>query len=143
MKFVTILLWALSAIGSTCQAQSGVYKHVDQHGHVIYSDIEAKGTNEIALPEITVLPAARYSPANQSVKKYATSLEQNKAIDIKNDQDIKPTHLSEAVHRNSTDKEASQLSDQDRLEHIIEEMALYENDIEALEIQLYNLGSGY
>ena len=143
MKFVTTLLLALSVISSMCQAQSGVYKRVDQYGHVIYSDIEAKGADEIDLPEITVLPTARYSSISATVKKGVTSPEQNKAIDKMNDRDIKQMDLSESASRNSTDKETSQLSDQDHVERILEEMALYENNIEALEIELYNLGSGY
>jgi len=50
--------------------------------------------------------------------------------------------MSEAVRPDSSDEEVNQSNAQERVQQIMEEMALYENNIEALEIELYNLGSG-
>lgn len=146
MKIAAILLLVLPAFSFSCMAQSGVYKHLDQGGQILYSDTEIKGAHSVNLPEITVLPATRYSPARSAIKKGAILPEQAEAIrivDKKINQEIKPVPATEATHRNSSGDGLSQLSDRDRAQQVIEEMALYEDSIEALEIELYNLGADY
>lgn len=147
MKIAAILLLVLPAFSFPCRAQSGVYKHLGQDGQILYSDTEIKGAYPIDLPEITVLPASRHDPARSAIKNGATLPGQNEAIEIvdkKFNQEIKQVSVSEATtHRNSSDNDLSQHSDQDRVQQVIEEMALYEDSIEALEIELYNLGAGY
>lgn len=143
MKIAIILLLVLSTYSFPCMAQSGVYKHVNQDGHTFYSDTEIKNASEIDLPEITVLPAARHGPASLAIKKGVTLPEQNETIDKKIDQEIKHESIAETAHQNFSDKNVSELSDQDRVQQIIEEMALHEDSIEALEIELYNLGGNH
>lgn len=143
MKIITILLpLALFVFSCASMAQSAVYKHVDQYGQTVYSNIEIKGASGIDLPKITVLPAVRYGSAIPPIKKSATLPQQNEAIDKKIDQESKQVHMSEAVRPDSSDEEVNQSNAQERVQQIMEEMALYENNIEALEIELYNLGSG-
>ena len=120
-------------------AQSGIYKHVNQDGHTFYSDTKIRDANEIDLPEIIVLPAGRHGLASLAIKKGASLPESNEAIDKKSNEEVKQASMTETAHRNSSDKNLSQLSDQDRLHQIIEDIALYEESIEALEIELYNL----
>lgn len=139
MKIAIILLLVLSIDSFPCMAQSGVYKHVNQDGHTFYSDTEIKDASEIDLPEITVLPVARQGPASLAIKKGVTLPEQNEIIDKKMDHEIKQLFTTKTTHQNSFDKNVSELSDQDRVQQIIEEMALHEDSIEALEIELYNL----
>jgi hypothetical protein len=141
MKSITLFL-ALTAVSFSCMAQSGVYKRVDQDGHIIYTDIQVKGASEVDLPEITVLPAAR-SSGSSIVKRKVTLAGQQGVVDKQIDQAIDPVPGSRIVHQNSVDQTITQLSDHDRVQQIIEEMALYEDSIEALEIELYNLGGGY
>ncbi len=143
MKIANIIFVLLSTYSFPCIAQSGIYKHVNQDGHTIYSDTKIKDASEIDLPEIIVLPAGRHGPASLAIKKGAPLPESNEATAKKSDQEIKQASMTETAHRNSSDKNVSQLSDQDRMHQIIEEIALYEDSIEALEIKLYNLNEEY
>ncbi|MDV6344644.1 hypothetical protein [Nitrosomonas sp. Is37] len=140
MKTVNILFVLLFTYSFLCMAQSGVYKHVNQDGHTFYSDTEMKGASEIDLSEITVLPAGRYVPASLAIKKGATPPEHNEVVEKKIDQEIAQTPMPEIARQNSSDKNVNQLNDYGRVQQVIEEMALYEDSIEVLEIELYNLG---
>lgn len=141
MKNIALFL-ALTVFSFSCMAQSGVYKRVDQDGHIIYSDVQVRGAKEIDLPEITVLPAASGS-VSSIVDREVTLVGQQRAVDKRSDQAVGPVPSSRTVHQKSGDQTVTQLSDHDRVQQIIEEMALYEDSIEALEIELYNLGGSY
>lgn len=141
MKNIVLFL-VLTAFSFSCMAQSGVYKRVGQDGHIIYSDVQVRGAREIDLPEITVLPAAS-SSVSSIVGREVTLAGRQGAVDKRSDQAVSLVPGSRTVHQNSVDQVVTQLSDHDRVQQIIEEMALYEDSIEALEIELYNLGGGY
>jgi hypothetical protein len=143
MKIANFLLVLLSTYSLLCMAQSGIYKHVNLDGQTLYSNTKMRGANEIDLPEIIVLPASRYSPVNLAIKKGASLHEPNKTTDKKSNQEVKQASMPETAHQDSSDKNVSQLSNQERLHQIIEEIALYEESIEALEVELYNLKQEY
>lgn len=124
---IALLLLTLVTASFACLAQSGVYKRVDQEGRTFYSDVQEKGAREIDLPEITVVPATRI-PAKPATIEGAAMTGQHEQVDKQVDSSI---------------NQMPQLSDHDRVQQLIEEMGLYEDSIEALEIELYNLGGDY
>lgn len=143
MKIANILLVLLSTYSLPCMAQSGIYKHVNQDGHILYSNTKIRGANEIDWPQIIVLSAGGHSPVSLAIKKGASLPEPNETTDKKSNQGVKQASMTETAHQDSSDKNVSQLSNQERLHQIIEEIALYEESIEALEIELYNLKQEY
>ena len=138
-----ILFFVFILPGFVCSAQSEVYKRVDQDGHIIYSDIQSKGSDPIELPELTVLPAQ--STEVLSAKREAIAAERQHEIidktgDVVTDQMI-GSRAAQLDYANQAT--TSQMSDYERVQQLIEDIELYEDNIEALEIELYNLGGGY
>lgn len=138
-----ILLLALVTSSFVCLAQSGVYKRVDQDGHTIYSDFQTQEAKEIDLPEITVMPAASSSVIPLAKRGATAQSKQHEVLDKNIDLAIDPTHGSGTAQQLPADQAATQLSDHDRVQQLIEDMALYADSIETLEIELYNLEGGY
>lgn len=143
MKTANILFLVFSLLSFLCMAQSGVYKHVNQDGHTIYSDTEIRGASKIDLPEITVMPAFRHSPASSEIKKVVTMPASNKAVEQKIRQERGQVAMSGAAPQNFFDKEGNQLSARERVQQIMEEMALYEDGLDALEMELYHSEGDY
>lgn len=140
-KVILFFVFILSSF--VCSAQSEVYKRVDQDGHIIYSDIQSKGADPIELPELTVLPAQ--STEVLSAKSETIVAERQHEIidktgDVATDQ-MMGSGAAQLDH--TTQATTSQMSDYDRVQQLIEDIELYEDNIEALEIELYNLGGGY
>lgn len=140
-KVILFFVFILSSF--VCSAQSEVYKRVDQDGHIIYSDIQSKGADPIELPELTVLPAQSTEVLSAKSETIAAERQHeiiDKTGDVATDQMI-GSGAAQLDH--TTQATTSQMSDYDRVQQLIEDIELYEDNIEALEIELYNLGGGY
>ena len=138
-----ILFFVFILPGFVCSAQSEVYKRVDQDGHIIYSDVQSKGADPIELPELTVLPAQSTEVLSAKSEMIAAE-RQHEIIDKTGDAATDQMIGSGAAQLNhAAQATTSQMSDYDRVQQLIEDIDLYEDNIEALEIELYNLGGGY
>ncbi|CAE6500414.1 MAG TPA: DUF4124 domain-containing protein [Nitrosomonas nitrosa] len=140
-KVILFFVFILSSF--VCSAQSEVYKRVDQDGHIIYSDIQSKGADPIELPELTVLPAQSTEVLSAKSETIAAERQHeiiDKTGDVATDQ-MMGSGAAQLDH--TTQATTSQMSDYDRVQQLIEDIELYEDNIEALEIELYNLGGGY
>lgn len=146
----TVLLFSILFAHSICFAQSSIYKHFGGRGETIYSDHHLKGAEQAELPALTVLPASqRLSKASPSIAKMEAddSLQHNETEQIATHQSgviqsvksekVQPTEIS----ANQTDE--VELSPEEQLQHIIDDMELYDDDIDRLELELYKIGADY
>ena len=146
----SLLLILMLLASSICFAQSGVYKQLGAGGHIIYSDHYLKGAEQANLPELTVLPASqRLSKASPSIAKMEVddllqhneteqiATHQSRVIQSVKSEKVQPTEIS----ANQTDE--VELSPEEQLQHIIDDMELHDDDIDRLELELYKIGADY
>ena len=147
----TVLLLSILLAHSVCSAQTSIYKHLGGRGEIIYSDHYLKGSEQAELPELTVLPASqrlsRASPsiaqmeANESLQAYeAEQIATHQPRVIQSAKAEKVMQLNE-VSSNHIDE--VELSPEERLQLIIDDMELYDDDIDRLELELYKIGADY
>lgn len=147
----TVLLFAILVAHSICFAEPSIYKHFGDRGETIYSDHHLKGAEQAELPALTVLPASqRLSKALPSIAQMEAddSLQHNETGQIGTHQSgVIPSAKSEKVMQpteisaNQTDK--VELSPEEQLQLIIDDMELYDDDIDRLELELYKIGADY
>lgn len=147
----SVLLLSILLSHSVCFAQTSIYKHLGSRGEIIYSDHHLKGAKQAELPELTVLPTSpRLSEASSSIAKMEANelsqyfeaeqvpTHQPRAIQsAKSEQVAQPTEIS----ANQTDE--VELSPEEQLQLIIDDMELYDDDIDRLELELYKIGADY
>jgi len=147
----TVLLLSILLAHSVCPAQTSIYKHLGGRGEIIYSDHYLKGSEQAELPELTVLPASqRLSKASPSIAK----MEANESLQAEEAEQI-ATHQPRVIQSAKAEKvmqlnevssnhiDEVELSPEERLQLIIDDMELYDDDIDRLELELYKIGADY
>lgn len=147
----TVLLLSILLAHSVCSAQTSIYKHLGGRGEIIYSDHYLKGSEQAELPELTVLPASqRLSKASPSIAK----MEANESLQAYEAEQI-ATHQPRVIQSAKAEKvmqlnevssnhiDEVELSPEERLQLIIDDMELYDDDIDRLELELYKIGADY
>ena len=141
-------LFFLSAILSiyTFAAHSGVYKQVDEHGNVTYSNVRSNNAEEVDLPPIIVVPSADTEGVDDRIKKRRENKvirEQRKEIEqkIAEESDLLETIKAEYKGGNP-DRLGSERNYQrylDRVARLKNEISVREANLQALQRQLEEL----
>lgn len=150
----TVLLLSILLAHGVCSAQTSIYKHLGGKGEIIYSDHYLKGSEQAELPELTVLPASqRLSKASPSIAKMEAN-ESLQAYEAEEAEQI-ATHQPRVIQSAKAEKvmqlnevssnhiDEVELSPEERLQLIIDDMELYDDDIDRLELELYKIGADY
>lgn len=144
MKINGIVLLALFSFSYT--AQSEVYKHVDKSGNVTYSNAPLKDAQKLNLPPLTVMPRT-----NLELKTRAStpSVDRNKGRrGIVEKMISDETKILEDKKKEYNDGEPERIGNErnyqrylDRVQRLKNEIALHEENIRTLKIELQDLGS--
>ncbi len=147
----TVLLFSILLAHSACFAQMSIYKHLGSRGETIYSDHHPKGAEQADLPELTILPAS------QRLSRVSPPIAQTEAKESWQNDEIAPivTHQPLTTQSAKLEKtmqpteissdqiDAAELSPEEQLELIIDDMELYDDDLDRLELELYKIGADY
>ena len=143
MKINDILLIALFSV--SCSAQSELYKYVDKSGNVTYSDAPLKDSQKLELPPLTVLPRTNIEPETRTPK---TSVDKNEghhetikkmiAEEIKLLEEKKKEYNGGEPERVGSERNYQKYLD--RIQRLKNEIALHEENIGTLNLELQNLG---
>ena len=144
MKTNYFLLIAL--VCSPCSVQSGVYKHIDEHGNVTYSNVPSHNARKIDLPPIVVVPAIDHEDIEERITKRretARNEEQRELIESKISKE--ESRLNEIKHEYKDgvpDRLGSERNYQrylDRVERLKEEINVREKNLSILRNELQKI----
>lgn len=144
MKINNILLIALFSF--SCSAQSELYKYVDKNGNVTYSDAPLKNAQKLELPPLTVVPTTNIAPETRTRK---TSIDKNEghhetikkmiAEEIKLLEEKKKEYNGGKPERIGSERNYQRYLN--RVQRLKNEIALHEEKIGTLNLELLNLGN--
>ncbi|MCP5245870.1 MAG: DUF4124 domain-containing protein [Burkholderiales bacterium] len=127
-------------------AHSGVYKQVDEHGNVTYSNVRSGNAEKVDLPSIIVVPSANTEGVDERIKKRRENKEiraQRKEIEqrIADESDFLEAIKAEYKGGNP-DRLGSERNYQrylDRVERLKNEISVREANLQVLQRQLDEL----
>ena len=145
MKKNDILLLAVLS-GYACQAFSGVYKQIDEHGNVTYSNVRSYDAEKVDLPPIVVVPTVDTEGVDDRIKKRRENKiirEQRNEIEQKITEDSELLESIKAEYKDGTpDRLGNERNYQrylDRVERLKNEISVREANLQALKRQLDEL----
>lgn len=145
MKIICVLILAVLSC-SALQVFSGVYKEVDKHGNVTYTNIESKDAQKVDLPPIMLVPAidsegieARFRKRreNNLIKERREELEQKIAERSEQLEAIKAEYKGGQPDRLGSERNYQRYLD--RVDRLKNEIKVQEADLEALQRKLEKL----
>lgn len=144
MKINNILLIALFSI--SCSAQSELYKYVNKSGNVTYSDAPLKNSQKLELPPLTVVPSTNIGLETRTLE---TSIDKNEGHretikkmiieEIKLLEEKKKEYNGGKPERIGSERNYQRYLD--RIQRLKNEIALHEENIGTLNLELQNLGN--
>ncbi|UJP05655.1 MAG: DUF4124 domain-containing protein [Nitrosomonas sp.] len=144
MKPGCLLLFALTAM--PIAVQGGVYKHVDEHGNVTYSNVPSGDAKRIDLPSLIVVPSVDSGDIDDRMVKRRESLkleEQRGKLQDKIAEEEKRLNEVKDVYKDGTpDRLGSERNYQrylDRVERLKEEIKVREKNLSILREELNRL----
>jgi chromosome segregation ATPase len=143
MKINDILLLALFSV--SCSAQSEVYKYVDKSGNITYSDTPLKDAQKLELPPLTVVPSTNIKLETETLE---TSVDKNEGHrEAINKMIAEETKLLEEKKKEYNGGKPERIGSErnyqrylDRIQQLKNEIALHEENIGTLNLELQNLG---
>lgn len=147
MKRTTGLFAALFFL--SCSIQAGVYKHVDEHGNVTYSNVPSGNAKKIALPPLVVVPSVDSGDVEERIAKRRETMkleEQREQIQSKITAEEKRLgELKSEYKDGNPDRLGSERNYQrylNRVERMREEIDAREKNINGLKKELQELSGG-
>ena len=144
MKINDIVFLALFSI--SCTAQSEVYKHVDKSGNVTYSNAPLKDAQKIELPPLTVMPKINLEsetktpePSADGNEKHREALEKKIAEETKLFEEKKKEYNGGEPERIGSERNYQRYLD--RIQQLKNEIAIHEQNIRTLKLELQNLAN--
>lgn len=144
MKINDILLIALFIV--SCSAQSELYKYVDKSGNVTYSDAPLKDAQKLELPPLTVVPRTNIEPETRTPEASGDKNEGHRetikkmiAEEIKLLEEKKKEYNGGEPERIGSERNYQRYLD--RIQRLKNEIALHEENIGTLNLELQNLGN--
>ena len=144
MKINSIVFLALFSFSFTTQSE--LYKHVDESGNVTYSNTSLKDSKKLNLPPLTVMPKTNLESKTKAPKPSGNyNKEQRKQVkkmiadEIKFLEDKKKEYNDGKPERFGSERNYQRYLD--RIQRLKDEIALHEENIKALEIELHDLAS--
>ncbi|MEE9579695.1 MAG: DUF4124 domain-containing protein [Nitrosomonadaceae bacterium] len=142
MKIKDIVLLALFSV--SCTAQSEVYKYVDKSGNVTYSNAPQKDAQKLKLPPLTVVPRTNLELETKTPEPSADKNEERRETVEK--MIAEKTKLLEERKKEYNDGEPERIGSErnyqrylDRIQRLKNEIALHEENIGTLKLELQNL----
>ncbi|PTN12983.1 DUF4124 domain-containing protein [Nitrosomonas aestuarii] len=142
MKIGFVLLLIL-LIGNATRALSGVYKQIDEHGNVTYSNVQLNNAEKIDLPPIVVVPSVdaegiddriRQRRENKIITEQRNALEEKIAEETERLERIKAEYQDGNPDRLGSERNYQRYLD--RVERLKKEISLREANMRALQQQL-------
>ncbi|SFK12507.1 hypothetical protein SAMN05216302_100133 [Nitrosomonas aestuarii] len=137
----TLLLVLL--FGDATRALSGVYKQIDEHGNVTYSNVQINNAEKIDLPPIVVVPSVDAEGVDDRIKQRRENkiiTEQRNALEEKIADETERLESIKAEYQDGNpDRLGSERNYQrylDRVERLKKEISLREANLRALQQQL-------
>ncbi|MBS0587758.1 DUF4124 domain-containing protein [Nitrosomonas sp.] len=146
MKRNTGLFAALFSL--SCTIQAGVYKHVDEHGNVTYSNVPSSNAKKIALPPLVVVPSVDSGNVEERIAKRREAMkigEQREQIQSKITEEEKRLNEVKSEYKDGNpDRLGSERNYQrylNRVERLREEIDAREKNLNSLRKELQELSS--
>ena len=146
MKRNTGLFAALFSL--SCTIQAGVYKHVDEHGNVTYSNVPSSNAKKIALPPLVVVPSVDSGNVEERIAKRREAMkigEQREQIQSKITEEEKRLNEVKSEYKDGNpDRLGSERNYQrylNRVERLREEIDTREKNLNSLRKELQELSS--
>ena len=144
MKLNFILLVVLT--GYSYSAFSNVYKQVDEHGNVTYSNVRSKDAKKVNLPPIVVVPPIDSDDIDARIKKRKENTknkEQREAVEAKiHEESSRLDELRKEYKGGTPDRLGSERNYQrylDRVERLKNEINIREENLNTLRNEQRNL----
>ncbi|MDE2389074.1 MAG: DUF4124 domain-containing protein [Betaproteobacteria bacterium] len=132
----------------SCAVQAGVYKHVDEHGNVTYSNIPSSNSKKIALPPLVVVPSVDSGNVEERIAKRREAMkigEQREQIQSKITEEEKRLNEVKSEYKDGNpDRLGSERNYQrylNRVEQLREEIDVREKNLNILRKELQELSS--
>ncbi len=145
MKFNQFFIMA-ALTSHTCLGYTSVYKHVDEHGNVTYTNIRSSDAKKVDLPSLVVVPAIDSDDAAARIKKRQETIKnkaQRKALEERiNEESTRLEDLKAEYKDGTPDRLGSERNYQrylDRVERLNNEINIREGNLNTLEKELQNL----
>jgi|CXWL01.1.fsa_nt_gi hypothetical protein len=130
-----------------CLSQSGVYKQIDEHGNVTYSNIPSNNAKKAVLPPIIVVPAVDSEDIQERLTKRRESVrneEQRELIESKiSEEENRLSEIKDEYKDGIPDRLGSERHNYqrylDRVERLREEINVREKNLNVLKNELQNL----
>ncbi len=131
---------------SSAHTFSGVYKHIDEHGNVTYSNIQSNDSETVDLPPLIVIPSADTEGIDDRIKKRRENniiREQRKEIEQRIADESALLEMIKAEYKGGNpDRLGSERNYQrylDRVERLKNEISAREMKLQALQHELKKL----
>lgn len=144
MKLNYLLFIMLS--GFAVEAFSGVFKHVDEHGNVTYSNIRSNQSEKVDLPPLVVVPSVDSGGVDERIRARRENKiisDQRKGIEQRIAEETEQLNMIKAEYKDGTpDRLGSERNYQrylDRVERLKNEISAREMKLNALRRELEKL----
>ena len=145
MKMIYCLLIIILS-GYAAHTFSGVYKHIDKHGNVTYSNIQSNDSEKVDLPPLVVVPSADSEGIDDRIKQrreHNIIREQRKEIEQRIAGESAQLEMIKAEYKGGTpDRLGSERNYQrylNRVERLKNEISTRETKLQALQHELEKL----
>lgn len=132
----------------SCSIQAGVYKHVDEHGNVTYSNVPSGNAKKIDLPPLVVVPSVDSADVEERIAKRRETMkleEQREKIQSKiTEEEKRLSEVKSEYKDGNPDRLGSERNYQrylNRVERMREEIDAREKNLNGLRKQLQELSS--
>ncbi len=143
---LSYFLFTVVLTSYSCLAFSGMYKHVDEHGNVTYSNIRSNEATKVDLPPIVVVPPVDSDDINARIKKRkedTKNREQRAAIEEKiHEESSRLDELRKEYKGGTPDRLGSERNYQrylDRVERLRNEINVREENLNTLRYEQKSL----
>ena len=133
----------------SCSTQAGVYKHVDEHGNVTYSNLPSSNAKKLALPPLVVVPSVDSGDVEERIAKRREAMkigEQREQIQSKITEEEKRLNEVKSEYKDGNpDRLGSERNYQrylNRVERMREEIDAREKNLNGLRKELQELSGG-
>lgn len=136
----------ITLVSFSCLTQAGVYKHIDGHGNVTYSNIPSNNAKRIDLPPIVVVPSVNAEGVENRITKRRESAkieEQREQLQSKiSEEEKRLNEVKDEYKEGVPDRLGSERNYQrylNRVERLKEEINVRENNLNVLKHELKNI----
>lgn len=141
MKYSYLLFIIL--LGFAAEAFSGVFKQVDEHGNVTYTNVQSSNSKEVNLPPLVVVPSADTEGIDDRIRKRRENKivsGKRKEIEQRIAQETEQLNIIKAEYKDGNpDRLGSERNYQrylDRVERLKKEISMREMKLETLKREL-------